>query len=554
MRRLLHYSLCLCVLCIALSLNLSAQTETSIDDLLASMTLEQKVGQMFMVNLYGETLTYAGRDLLETWQPGAVVLFGSNISTPQGIASLTNSYQETIINAGGVPLFVAIDQEGGIIAHLQDGFTTFPVPMLLTATANPELAFDVGEAMAHELRAVGVNMNLAPVADLNTNIRNPIIGRRSPGTNPELVSSALTGVIQGMQSAGVMATVKHFPGHGDTGEDSHTQLPIVSSDRARLDAVELPPFIAAMDADVGTVMVAHIWYTALEPTENLPASLSHNIVTGLLRAELGYQGIIMTDALDMDAIDTVLSPEEASLAAISAGNDLIAIGANVGEAMQARSMQAVVDAVHNGELDEARIDSSVRRILEAKSRFGVLNWSPIDTTALNLDLSANAPLIESLFAQGITVIQDENNALVPLDSEQTSAIIFPGNEVRVGQACNAANVRLLAITDHPSVDEVSAVRTLSTQVDTVVVFTRDAYTDDAQAALVNALPSERTVVVALQSVYDWLRFPNVATYIMTYSPIPPASQIACEILLGARPAMGQSAVDLSTFLYANPTP
>jgi hypothetical protein len=184
----------------------------------------------------------------------------------------------------------------------------------------------------------------------------------------------------------------------------------------------------------------------------------------------------------------------------------------------------------------------------------VLEWSPVNTTNLNLDPSANAPLIESLFAQGITVIQDENNSLVPLDRSQTAAIIFPGNEVRVGQACNAPNVRLLAITDHPGADEINAVRTLSTQVDTVVVFTRDAYTDDAQSALVNALPSDRTVVVALQSIYDWLHFPDIASYMLTYSPIPPASQIACEILLGARPAMGQPAVDLTTFLYANPTP
>ncbi|MEQ9028200.1 MAG: glycoside hydrolase family 3 protein [Aggregatilineales bacterium] len=552
--RFLHTFISFCLVWISLSLNISAQSENRIDSLLASMTLEQKVGQMFMVNLYGDSLTFAGRDLLETWQPGAVVLFGSNITTPERIAGLTNSYQETMINAGGVPLFVAVDQEGGIIAHLREGFTIFPVPMLLTATANSELAFDVGTAMAHELRAVGVNMNLAPVADLNTNINNPIIGRRSPGTNPELVSMALAEVVQGMQSAGVMATVKHFPGHGDTGEDSHTQLPIVSNDRARLDAIELPPFIAAINADVGAVMVSHIWYTQLEPQPNTPASLSQSIVTGLLREELGYEGIIMTDALDMDAIDTVLSPEEASLAAIYAGNDLIAIGANVGEQMQARSMQAVVDAVRNGELAESRIDASVRRILEAKARFGVLDWSPLDTTQIDLNPPENAPLIETLFAQGITVLQDDENPLVPLDPTRTVGIVFPGNEIRVGQFCTAENVRLLAITDHPVQDEINAVVTLSTQVDTIVVFTRDAYYDDAQSSLVNALPPDRTIVVALQSIYDWLRFPDVAGYMMTYSPIAPASQIACEILLGERPAMGESAVDLSAFLYANPTP
>lgn len=523
----------------------SAQDD--LDTRIESMTLEHKVGQMFMVNLFGAGLSEAGRDILQRWQPGAVLLMNSNIQTPAQITQLVNTYQETITQAGGVPLFVATDQEGGIIARLQEGFTEWPVPMLLTAANDAELAARVGAAMGTELGAVGVNMNLAPVADLQTNLNNPIIGRRSPGSDPQLVGQMIAGLIEGMRSVGVMATAKHFPGHGDSDEDSHTTLPNLTLDRPRLDAVELLPFQMAIEAETGAIMTAHIWFSALDPDTPLPASLSRNVVTGLLRNDLAYQGIIMTDAMDMDAIDTNYSPEEAAVLAVQAGIDLLAIGANAGEGIQDRAMQAIVDAVNAGEIEEARIDESVRRILSEKQRYGVLDWSPLDPATVDerLNLDAHTALVEQIFQAGVTVARDRNNVL-PFDEQDSITIVYPGNRTSIWVKCReySDSVSWMSYSDTPTAEEIASAGRLAEQVDTVVIFTRDAYFNEDLQAMVQAVPESQAFVVALISPFDLLRFPFISGYMMTYSPLDPAISTACGILFGEMTAQGVPAVDL----------
>ena len=518
-----------------------------IEVLLASMPLEAKVAQMFMVNLFGPTLTDAGRDMLETWGPGAVVLLNSNVEdrSPDQVAELINTYQQTITTAGGVPLFVAVDQEGGLIQRLQTGFTTWPVPMLLTAADDADLAYRVGQGMAMELRAVGVNMNLAPVADLYTNRANPVIGRRSFGSFPTPVGQAVAAVIRGMQAEDVVATVKHFPGHGDTSEDSHLTLPVLDLNRARLDAIELPPFIAALEVGVGAVMGAHIWYPALEPETNRPASLSTGVMTDLLRDDLGYDGIAITDALDMDAIDTVYSPEQAAIQAIIAGNDMVLIGANAGEAIQARAMQAVVDAVWAGDIGEARIDASVRRVLQAKLEFGVLDAEPISLPVL-MPTEANAALVTEMFQVGVTVAQDQAE-LLPVADDHTIGVVFPGTRYSIRNACEPYRDDVIwrAVSGSPTAADVSGMALLASQVDVMVVFTQNVDFDPSQAGLVNALPPEKTVVVALQSPFDLLAFPTISTYLMTYSPLDAALDAACAAIFGALTPSYRPAVDLS---------
>ncbi|MBZ0290765.1 MAG: glycoside hydrolase family 3 protein, partial [Anaerolineae bacterium] len=325
------------------------------DGLPDRLTLEQKVAQMFIVNLFGGQLNAPGKAFLEQWQPGGVVLIGENTGTPDEVARLVNSYQQTITDASGPPLLVAVDQEPGPISHLKDGFTQFPTPTLITATGDPQMAYAVGRAIGDELRAVGVNMTLSPIADLETNPKNPIIVRRAFGNDPALVSPMIGAFVEGTQAAGVMATAKHFPGHGDSSDDSHTSLPVIDLSRDRLQSIELAPFRAAIESKVAAVMAAHIWYPALEPEANLPASLSSNVITGLLRAELGYDGLVLTDALDMDAIDTTYSYPEAVVKAIQAGVDLV-ISAHIGLDSQVAAIQAVVNAVLVGTISETRID------------------------------------------------------------------------------------------------------------------------------------------------------------------------------------------------------
>ncbi|MEO0565863.1 MAG: glycoside hydrolase family 3 protein, partial [Chloroflexota bacterium] len=337
-------------------------------EILADMTLKQKVGQMFMVGLFGPNITVDGAAFLETYQPGGIVFFKYNVTEGPTAASaattLINDWQATITATGGLPMLVAIDQEGGRINTFEEApFTQFPVPALVTATGNHNLAYRVGAAQSIELRAVGIHMNLAPVADLETNPDNPVIFRRAYGSDPQIVSPTISATVQGMQDNGVIATLKHFPGHGDTSEDSHLELPVLPYDRRAINELELIPFRAGIGAGAEAVMMGHLALPEIEPIPDLPASLSHRIVTGILREELGFDGIIMTDAMDMDAIDTTYSLTEASIMAIEAGNDLLATGPHVGTMNLGEAIDGVVAAVESGRLSEARIDASVRRLV-----------------------------------------------------------------------------------------------------------------------------------------------------------------------------------------------
>ncbi|HEX2621129.1 MAG TPA: beta-N-acetylhexosaminidase, partial [Phototrophicaceae bacterium] len=461
--------------------------------ILASMTLEQKVAQMFLVGLYGATLNEPGRQFLQQWQPGGVVLFDSNAGTPDQVTAVIDSWQQTIVDAGGVPMFIATDQEGGTIARLKDGFTVWPVPMLLTASGNVDLAYRVGQAMANELRAVGVNMNLAPVADLYTNLQNPVIGRRSFGSDPERTGRMLAALIRGMQAGGIMATAKHFPGHGDTDRDSHTTLPVVKYPIDELEKVEFAPFRWTIAAGVESMMVAHIWFPALDPEGTIPASLSSNVVTGLLKNEMDFRGLVMTDAIEMDAIDTIYSYGDASIKAINAGVDIVAFGAHLNPNNQAEAMQDVINAVRAGTLSEDRINLSVLKILDAKARYGILNWSPLDagSAAGRMDSAGHTELVNELFQAGVTIAFDKNHIL-PLDGSRSVMLIYPGTRPTIKQTCGGLyppeRIRWLSVSDDPTSEEISGAANSASQSDVVVVFTQNAGSYSGQQALVNAMP------------------------------------------------------------------
>jgi beta-N-acetylhexosaminidase len=518
--------------------------ETTIDSRIANMTLEQKVAQLFVMSFYGTALSEADIALLNQWQVGAVVLLPSNIENPSQLTRLSNSIQNTLLQNNGIPAFIAVDQEGGIIAHLEEGFTRWPVPSLLTATQNPELAYQFGQALADEMLAVGINMNLAPVADLHTNRDNPIIGRRSFGSYPEQVAPIVAAVVEGMQANGVLATVKHFPGHGDTASDSHLGLPELTYNEFDLSSRELIPFAAAIDSQVGAVMVAHIYFPAIDESP-IPASLSPNIITGILREDMAYDGIVITDAMDMDAIDTVYSPSESAIMALEAGNDFILLGAHISQAAQAQAMQALVDAVRSGQIPESRIDESLRRILSAKERFGLFNWQALEPNSAEsrIDLISHQALVEQIFTEGITLSQD-NSGLMPLSGN--IAVIYPATHPRLWTECQHPNWSPLGVTLYPSPEEIAAASQAASRADTVLVFTENADENPQQQALVAAMPPEKTLVVALWSPYDLLSFPNVSSYMLTYSPLPELYRPLCAILKGEIPANGTLSIALDS--------
>ncbi|MCU0464424.1 MAG: glycoside hydrolase family 3 protein [Anaerolineae bacterium] len=545
--------LTLIVIVLALLLTLTpappARAQSRVEAILAEMTLEEKVGQMFMSALFGAPLNEPGRLLLEEWKPGSAVLFNSNAGDPAATTRLINQWQSAVVGAGGVPMFITTDQEGGVISRLKDGFTTLPAMMLVTATGDVSLAYRTGETLGRELSAVGVNMNLGPVADLYTNLRNPIIGRRSFGSEPELTGQMLAALIRGMQANGVLATAKHFPGHGDTEQDSHTSLPTVDYARDELDRVELAPFRWTVAAGVEAVMVAHIWYPAYDPDEEIPASLSYNVVTGLLREELGFTGLVMTDAIEMDAIDLTYSYPEASVRAVLAGVDIIAFGANLSPSSQISAMSGVVEAVRSGRIPESRIDESVRRILNAKARYGILDWQPLDPDSApqRVDSPVGSELVRDLFNAGVTVAYDQTGA-IPLDpSTRRVSVIYPASRPSIRQSCEAAGgagITWLGVAESPSQDDIARAVTTARNADIAVVFTSNAAFDPTQQALVQALPPDKTVAVALFSPFDWMSFPGVTAYITTYSPLPEAVPAACAVLFGSIPANGRLPVAL----------
>lgn len=517
-----------------------------------AMTLEHKVAQMFMVTLHGSVLTEDGAAHLRQWQPGAVALFDDNAGDPAALTRLTNAYQSTITEAGGVPMLIAVDQEGGVVTRLTNGFTMFPAPVLIDAAGN-DMAYQVGQAVAQELIAAGVNMNLAPVADLETYKDNPIIYRRSWGSDPIMTGDAIAAFIRGSASLNVLTTAKHFPGHGETRQDSHGELPTVDLPLERLETVEFVPFEKAIDAGVAAVMVGHLDMPALDSTPNLPASLSPNVITGVLRDQMGFDGMVMTDALDMNAVDLNYNFYDAVVMAINAGVDLLAMGPSIGQPVFEAAMQRVVEEVRVGNISEDRINESVRRILATKQQYGILDWQPLDpaTTIARMNTEAHAELFAQLYRAGVTVAYDRND-LVPIPPGRTVGIIFLATRYQIQAECGQyrSDIKWTAVSDNPSAEEIGWALDNARSVDTVVVWTQDAIKIPEQQLLVNALPPEKTVAVALWSIYDWQTYPNVAAYMLTYTPARPAVPAACAVLFGAAPATGVLPVTLGDTLPA----
>lgn len=339
---------------------------------LASMTPAEKVGQLFLLAFEGSTAADA-RETLASLHPGGLALL-SNATSAESARTLIAELQTTARDTQTQPPLIAIDHEGGRVQRIRGGVTVFGPPYQVGQIRPLEAA--VAEASrrgaihGQELRAVGVNMSLGPVLDVWDNPENTVIGDRSFSRDPSVVAQLGVAYAQALQQQGVLAVGKHFPGHGNSQEDSHLTLPSVSRSRATLDAAELVPFRAAIASGISAIMTAHVYYPALDPVEDRPASLSPTVVNGLLRGELGYQGLILTDDMGaMQAITGRYESGEAAIQAVEAGTDMIIV---VGpSSRQQRMVQAILDQL-GGRISAERLDASVRRVLEAKQHAGLL--------------------------------------------------------------------------------------------------------------------------------------------------------------------------------------
>ncbi len=512
------------------------------------MSLEQRIGQTLMIGFDGTTLTSELRDAITQLHVGGVIIFERNVESPRQLAQLCADLQQLARERGLPGLFISIDQEGGGVARLREskGFTEFPGAMAIAATGDAANARAVAQTMADELSALGINMNLAPDLDVNINPLNPIIGTRSFGSDPQRVAEFGVAFLEGLQARGVMAIGKHFPGHGDTGTDSHAALPTIPHARARLERVEFVPFRAAMGAPVAGIMSAHITFPAIDPTPALAATLSSRVLTNLLRAEMGFDGLVMTDSLEMGALVTSGYPvPQAAATALQAGADILLF--NHGFALHRQAFDLIQQRVERGETPMARLDQAVLRILAAKQKYGLLTPPTVDVerVASRVGTAESKALSRRVASQSITLLRDDAR-LVPraLDATRSVFVVEAGN-LGLGNALNATAV--MNIAAQPNADVISAIVERGKEGRTVIVATSDAARNRAQVELVTALVKANvpTIVVAMRGPYDALELTAAPTILLTYGANPPSAKAAANVLLGKARAEGRLPVEIA---------
>lgn len=532
-----------------------------------SLTLEEKIGQMLMPdfrNFNGKPVTAMLpeiKELIQTYHIGGVILFRENVMTTEQTAKLVADYQQEAEKFG---LLMSIDQEGGVVTRLQSG-TNMPGNMALGATRSEQLAYKVGHAIGEELYALGINMNLAPVLDVNNNPDNPVIGVRSFGENPELVAELGMSYIKGLQDSGVAATAKHFPGHGDTAVDSHLGLPEVPHDRDRLQKVELYPFQKAMEAGIDAIMTAHVTFPKVDDTKvisqkdgteiSLPATLSYKVLTELMREEMGFNGVIITDAMNMKAISDHFGPVDAAVRAVQAGADIVLMPVGLEEVAN-----GLKKAVQNGDISQKRINASVKRILTLKVKRGIFKQeTPPDTQeivnqALRVVGSKEHKQVEAeAAAKSITLVK--NDDALPIQANEVNNLVIVGNTMMESlekavrtYVPNATVIQAAALLDEAQLQKVK-------EADAVIVGT---YTADVSGRLPSSpqmkmvqqiIDSTEAPVIAIgiRNPYDVMSYPNVNAYLAQYGFQQASFQAAVDAIFGVNTPTGKLPVTIPSY-------
>ncbi|MBX6383876.1 MAG: beta-N-acetylhexosaminidase, partial [Microbispora sp.] len=371
---------------------------------LAAMSLRDKVAQLFTIVVWGRKAGEASKEnqarygvatpaeVVRKFRPGGVILFdwAGNIADAGQVAAFTTGLREAAADAGEAPLMIGVDQENGIVSRLKSVVTKLPGASEIGQTGKTANARDVARVTGEELRDLGITLDFAPVADVNINPRNPVIGPRAYGSDPRKVAAMVGAAVDGFHKAGVASVAKHFPGHGDTTVDSHTGLPVIKHSKTQWRKLDAPPFRAAIEHGVDAIMSAHVVMPKLDPSGD-PATLSHRILTGLLRDELGFDGVISTDALDMAGVRKKYGDAEVAVRAVLAGADILLMPPNLPKAYD-----AVLDAVKSGRISERRLDESVLRILRLKEKRGA--FGPIRTDPGAVRSAAHLKVAKRLYA------------------------------------------------------------------------------------------------------------------------------------------------------------
>lgn len=374
-----------------------------------SLSQDEKLGQLFIVALYtnkDDSHINQVRNIVINDKIGGLILMQDDAAKE---INLVNEFQQK----SKVPLMIGMDAEWGVYQRIATAHK-FPWAMTLGAIQDKSLIYQMSSKIAEDCKRMGINWDFAPVVDVNTNPNNPIIGNRSFGSEVQNVISSALAYSNGLQDNNILAAIKHFPGHGDTNTDSHLDLPVVSHNLERLNTIELAPFKALMNKGIGGVMVAHLYVPSLESGKGIPASVSKNIITGLLKEKLGYKGLIITDALNMGAVANKYNPGELDAMAFKAGNDIMLFSQGVAE-----GKKLIQKAIDNGEIPQSRVEESVKKILLTKYFLGLDKYSPKDPENINFDLNndTHQTLVQNLYSNALTLLKDDKK-LLPLNGRQ----------------------------------------------------------------------------------------------------------------------------------------
>jgi beta-N-acetylhexosaminidase len=527
----------------------------NIEELVARMSIEEKVGNLFMCgfdNVSSNTIiTDELRTLIEQYHIGGVIYFSRNIRNPNQVAELSSSIQSLAMNKKyRLPVIISTDQEGGKVVRLKSG-SIFPGNMGLGAINSEEITYNVGRIIGTELISLGINMNLAPVLDVNTNPLNPVIGVRSFSSDPAIVSSLGGAFIRGLHSSGVLSVAKHFPGHGDTSLDSHLELPVMDKSLDELMNVHLRPFIDAINIfNVDAIMTAHVVYPVLDK-EN-PATLSKKILTDLLRNKLGFKGVIMTDCMEMKAISDRYSAGDSAIKALKAGADMVLFSHTYKK--QVEAYQSVVKAVENGDISDKELNEKVTRVLQLK--FRVINFvNKINPSIVGseehraFELYVARKAVTLLKNEKVLPIKNDKNIII-VDSEMTlsSPVEEKYNMLYLSEVLKKFynNVIDITINKNPNNEDydkvVKLLKNVHNSVFLMVVSSKE------QAELLNRLiPFDGDVVVVFYNPFliNHINTKYVNSIIVGYSNSPCMIVAIGELISGKIKPNGKLPVNLS---------
>jgi beta-N-acetylhexosaminidase len=516
-----------------------------IENTLSSMPLYEKCAQVFMPAVFGENLDTSSSEFKNTIDLVRAHGIGGIVISSGGVKETATMINELQKNAK-IPLLISADFENGVGMRIT-GTNVFPHSMAIGATNNPDYAYKIGKAIANEASMLGVNINFAPVADINNNPENPVINLRSFSENKDIVCEFCSAFIKGSLEGGVIATAKHFPGHGNTIIDSHKDLPVINGSKEYLLENELSPFIKLINDGVQAIMIGHLNVPAFESTNKLPSSLSYNIVTRLLKEQLGFKGLIITDALDMRAVTNYYDAAESVVKAFEAGNDILLMPQDI-----KIGIQALFDAVNSGEITEKRLNESVKKILSAKRWLKLCQQKREVNNNLieEIQVKQHAQLAKEIAEKSVTIVKMDP-LLYPFNPKIFSKVFV----INITNRENLDNVIFNKIaTDKISVlDTVTLISTsrnseytstlkMAGKSDLIILASyfslrtngNENLMPDNQLKFIKKIlgMNKKVIFICFENPYVLSLFPETENYICTYSDVPVSQQAALDLLLG----------------------